>query len=459
MARKHQLTRSHFLNVQLPLVDLRLLIGQDTGRLSKPSWPDPDIGREFVRGIGLVRPLLDPKEPRAWRGPQPYIDATPLIRLSPAWGDRSSIWIKPIHRRLVSDGLTWRVDLGFVIKWRKGVGPRTATALVQRILSLPVRISGREYPLHDFDRKLATDLLSKTTRTGYHPAPWWMTSGRLLMFIDEIDTRRNRVNLQAFSTVLSARPVSTFVLRRREFHVEDARFIRTELIRTYHQLETLRLVLRAWRTHPEILDIKLMRDFLAAQLERVSHRSKKGYLQPDVMGIAVTVANFPIDDLAILADDLRKESKGLMRQLNDVAEILDKSRHRQVNGVPINFMINFGRFEVSSGDSFTFHDQAAGLFGQNSRAEGSTFVAGTNSPASVDLSDLIAAVSSLKEHLDTEAAADLEIVSAEIVESDNPQKIKSALQKIAGIAATAGSAGTAVIEAVKSVAGALTNGS
>ncbi|MFF0773063.1 hypothetical protein ACFYUK_29525 [Nonomuraea wenchangensis] len=406
----------------------------------------------------MVRPLLDMTEPQAWRSLQPFIDATPLIRFPAAWSDRSSMWIKPIHRRLLSTGLTWRADLAFVIKWREGVGPRTATALAQRIFNLPVRISGQERPLRDFDQVLAADLLQRTTRKGHSETARLISSGRPLFFVDEVDTARNKIAFQATSTILGARPISTFVLRRREFHVDEARFIRTELFRTYHQLETLRLVLRARRSYPDVFDAKLIRDVLASQLKRLSRRGKKGYLQPNVMGIAATVAEFPISDLILLADDLRGESKGLMRQMKDLAEIIDKSSQQQVEGIPINCTVTLERLEVNTGDSFNFNDQAAGVFGRDNTVQGNTFVAGSNTSQSINLGNLMSAVSQLREHLDADSATDLDVASAEINEADSPQKIKSALQKIAGIATMAGSAGTAVIEAVKSVADALAIG-
>lgn len=459
MARTHQLTRSQFVAVQMPLVDLRLLIGHDTGRLVRPSWPDPDVGREFLRGVGAVRPLYDLKEPRAWRRPQPFIDATSFIRFPPAWNENSQVWIKPIHRRLLSTGITWRVDIGLVTKWREKVGPRNAVALAHRIIDLPLRISREERPLKNLDQILIEDLLRRTTRVGCTAMKWWMSSGLPLLIIDELDTRRTKLSFSVAPVISNNRPMPTFVIRRREYHVEQVRLIRTELCRTYHQLETLRLVLRAWRIHQSEIDVKLMRDFLASELNRLSRRSKKGNFQPDVIGIAAAATDFPTSDLAVLAKDLQQESKGLTRQLENLARVLDDPKQQKLRNQPINCTVTLERLEMNSGDNFTFNDRAAGVFGHNNTTHSSKFIAGDNLvSSSIELRSLLDAIAILKPQLESSMSNDLEVAAVEVVEAEEPEKIRAALQKVAGIATMAGTAGAAVIEAVKLVAATLAIG-
>ncbi|MEU0518257.1 hypothetical protein [Streptosporangium sp. NPDC006007] len=449
-----QLTRSQFVAIQFPIVDLRLLLSSDTGRLNRPSWPDPDLGREFLRGVGVIQPLVDINEPRAWRGQQSFIDASSLIRFPPAWHERSPLWIKPIYRRLLCMNTTWRAEIGVVTKWKPGVGPRTINALANKILELPLRISGHEKSVLDFDQLLTADLLSRTTSTSHASMSWWMSSGLPLLLIDELDTRRNKIVFSTIPIIARNRPVPTFVIRRREYHVEQARYIRGELSRTYHQLETLRLILRAWRIHRDTLNVRLVRDLLASELKRMSRRSRNSHLQPNLIGITAATVEFPTDDLAAMRKDLRQESKGLVRRLDEFTKVLENKNNSS------SYTIQLGRLVVNSGDNFTFNDRAAGVFGRNSAVQGNSFVAGDNATVpSAELGSLLSAIAALKPELDPDSSNDIEVASAEIVEADDPSKIRTALQKIAGIATMAGTAGTAVIEAVKLLAASLEIGS
>ncbi|GAA0964505.1 hypothetical protein GCM10009555_001790 [Acrocarpospora macrocephala] len=202
-----------------------------------------------------------------------------------------------------------------------------------------------------------------------------------------------------------------------------------------------------------------MREFLAAELNRLKRRSKKGNFQPGVLGMAASVTHFPIDDLAHLADDFRQESKGLARQIENLTKVLEDSNQYNLRDRPINCTVTVQGVEMNSGDNFTFNDRAAGVFGRGNTANGNTFIAGDSvTSPSVELNCLLEAIAALRPQLEPSVSSDLEVAAVEVVQSEEPERVKTALQKIAGIAAMAGSAGVAVIEAVKSVSTALAIG-
>lgn len=277
MALAETLTRSQFVAIHLPLTDLRQLLSADSGRLGRPAWPDPEEGREFVRGVGVVQRLVDSSIPWDWRSPRSYVDASALIRLTAAWSVTDPVWIKPIYRRLWGDGLGWRVAVGMVVHWHPDVVDRTATVLARHVLGLPVRVAGRERPLLESDRALAAAVLRQTTRAGVRQEPWWMASGRTLIQMEEPADVPTGVALSSVPVVCRKRPISVFLLRRTHHSTGEARRLRAALWHTFHDLESVRMVLRAWRVHGPELDPDAVRDFLAPRLKRLTRRASRGY--------------------------------------------------------------------------------------------------------------------------------------------------------------------------------------
>ncbi|MEO3806043.1 hypothetical protein [Nonomuraea sp. B1E8] len=455
MARVRNLaTRSQFVNVQLPVADLRSLIGSETGRILRPTWPDPDVGQEFVRGLGVVRSLPGfGTAALGWRGEQTYIDASRLVRFTPGWFDRSAVWIKPTHRRLLGAGIAWRVDLGMVVKWREGVGPRTANALATRVLSLPIRIGQLDRPLAESGRALTAKLLALTTHAGHLPDRRWMVAGRPLVLINEYETGHGKLKILTAPVSWNNRPMSMFVLRRGNYYTSEVRRLRHALWRSYQELETLRLVLRTWRSQQVEFDPKQLRDYLAPQLKLLSKRARDTYDQPTLLGIAAEATGFDIGDLAALAVDLGRESKGIVRSLENVINALEAAKRERDTPKTINFLSVQWRTRMQ-GDSYTFHDRAAGVFGHDNSVSGGSFTAGDTSVPALD--ELMSAIAGLKSQLAPERAEFLEEAAQELRgATDDPRRAETILERIGGIAALGGTAGTAVIEAVQSVAGAL----
>ncbi|MFI6320338.1 hypothetical protein ACIBG8_22580 [Nonomuraea sp. NPDC050556] len=441
------------MNVQLPVADLRSLIGSATGRILRPSWPDPEVGQEFVQGVGAVRSLPGAgMAAPGWRGERTYIDASRLVRFTPDWFDRSAVWIKPTHRRLLGAGIAWRVDLGMVVKWREGVGPRTANALATRVLGLPIRIGELDRSLAESGRVLTTELLARTTHAGHVPDRRWMVAGRPLVLINEYAIGHGTLKIVTAPVSWNNRPMSVFVLRRGAYYSSDVRGLRHALWRAYQELETLRLVLRAWRSQQVEFDPKRLRDYLAPQLKLLSKRARDTYDQPTLLGIAAEASGFDVGDLEALAVDLGRESKGIVRSLKNVITTLEVAKRERDTPKTINFLSVQWRARMQ-GDSYTFHDKAAGVFGHDNSVSGGTFTAGDTSVSALD--ELLTAIAGLKAQLAPERAEFLEEAAQELRATDDPRRVETILERIGGIAALAGTAGTAVIEAVQSVAGAL----
>jgi V8-like Glu-specific endopeptidase len=99
---------------QVPLADLRAF-RVDGARRSRPHWPTPDSGVEFVRYFGPVCKRGKGKgKPLAWADELFFVDAARALHLTPFTGQRKE-W-KCAFRRLLSDGgAVVRFEVGFHI--------------------------------------------------------------------------------------------------------------------------------------------------------------------------------------------------------------------------------------------------------------------------------------------------------------------------------------------------------
>lgn len=97
---------------QVPLADLRAFRA-DAARRSRPHFPTPDSGVEFMRFFGPVRERGTGKQkPLAWADEQFFVDASRALRLTPFAGDRKQ-WSCAFRRLLSDGGAVVRFEVGF----------------------------------------------------------------------------------------------------------------------------------------------------------------------------------------------------------------------------------------------------------------------------------------------------------------------------------------------------------
>lgn len=115
-----------------------------------------------------------------------------------------------------------------------------------------------------------------------------------------------------------------------------------------------------------------------------------------------------------------------------------------------NYYVHGGGLHMQ-GDNYTFNDRAAGVFGRDNSVSGGTFNAG-----GISLAEVLAAIEAARPSLPAETGRELDAAAEEMREAEgDPGRLRTALQKIAGIASLAGNAGASVVEAVKSIMSAL----
>jgi len=193
-----------FLAIQFPFADLRPFLPSGTGRLSVPSFPLPEPGKEFVRSVGWVERRRRGGIP-GWEGEELYCRARAAIRFENRLGRRSigspGIDLRPAcaFRRFHSDGRMGRVELGLRLSGRQGgvrsIRPENGLAVLQDCLELGVRVaaaSGREaqMPLYRVADPLARHLLRSSTRHQggalLSVQSWWLAAGEPVLLLESL---------------------------------------------------------------------------------------------------------------------------------------------------------------------------------------------------------------------------------------------------------------------------------
>ncbi|MDL9998325.1 hypothetical protein QTI24_06930 [Variovorax sp. J22P240] len=110
-----------FVIVQYPFADLRGFLAQPTGRVARPAWPVAQIGSDFIRSSGKVRPrhrggVAD------WAGEELYGDVSSALKFSDRLQQTVSLVGETAYRptctfrRFHSDGTIARVEVGLAMK-------------------------------------------------------------------------------------------------------------------------------------------------------------------------------------------------------------------------------------------------------------------------------------------------------------------------------------------------------
>lgn len=458
-------TSRQFVNVQIPVADVRWLLSRETGQLVRPSWPDPIADQEFVRRIGTIADLEEYRRRRTaafvgLRGERSYCVASKLVRPMRDTSD-SDLVLKIIHRRLFCTGVAWRFDLGLTARRLATGDSLTVDALAREVLARRFTTGGAQFELADIGVRVAANLLKNTTAQEHGASPnWWVTSGCPLVLVDEHVAHLRRIRASMVATRVGNRNIPTLLVQHGEDHtVDQSRKLRGALWRAYQELETLRQVVRQWRSHAEEFSPQRLRDYLAPQLKLLSRPKRDRLDQPTLFSIVSQVDGLSGSDLLELAEELRGQSKGIARSLAAVIAALSV-REREYVPMPVtnNYLLLRGGIRVQ-GDSFRFHGNASGVFGSNSRVENSTFNS-VNSKVSEELQNLLDALAALQEKLPYEDRWAVDDALEELETSTGDAgRMKTALSKIAGVATLAGDVGAPVVEAVRKLLSALGIGS
>ena len=202
--RPHRSTRLRYcfwilVVIEHPLVDVRPLLDESSGRIQAVDLRFPQARkREFVRGIGSVKERLR-KGVDPWVGEGHYVNAANAVRFVSKHQhvEEFDTELKPVFRRLYSDGIVSRLEVGFRTPWLidsdrffrfDDAAPTTAIAI--ETARLAVRV-GSEDPIRllDAGKPFAARMLRATTYTAANRRPkvlepWWISTGSPLLLCE-----------------------------------------------------------------------------------------------------------------------------------------------------------------------------------------------------------------------------------------------------------------------------------
>jgi len=270
-----------FVGACLPMADVRPFVDDETGHLTRPTWPNiglptrPEIAREreFVRGCGSAERRRG-GGPDTWPGEHAYVRSEHLVRFVGVLGDAASDPLLhgaqcTFRRLFCSPPARARVELG--VRVPDSVAGAQLPQVLAAVGNIPLRVGPRNtvgtadaasVPLVAAGTQLAARFLRATTRrkfTGDTP-DWWVGSLAPLLVVetsdpDAVEHLRSvgavqRPDAPEGTTLLHAFDETTgahvWLVAHDGLVTSDPalRHLRIHLVRLHEERETLKFVLR-----------------------------------------------------------------------------------------------------------------------------------------------------------------------------------------------------------------------
>jgi len=460
-------TGATFLAVQLPMADARLLMVGETGRLPVPHWPDPLVGKEYVRSSGLVR-YRTGGPPDGLFQEYHYCDARRLIRFPRAASqDLAERNLSVSFRRLYSSGVPFRAEVGFSVSPK--LNGLSAADLARSVLGQRVSIfpNSKSIQLGDAGAAISRRLLHVTTSQyrgrGRNELPLsWLQPGMPLVVIERTVPRSiiSDSNVATCSLI----PFGSQVLPVWEFEYcwnsdfARMRTIRAAVWRLHSEVEGLRGILREWSReqgnydyYKPMLDPEYLRDYLELQCRVLAKVRRRGVLQGVLVNQALDRAVLGEPEmLSSLRKELGRQSKGVLRRLDT---IIERSLATTLAGQLKLTMV--GGHMTVEGDHYEFNAAASGVFGRQGMVASNTFKQVTEG-GELAIDQLVSAIDELIPKLSPEDAKELRDIRFQIrfLRIDLPRRrvrMRLVLKQAAGVAVFAGEPGMLVLEMIRKV--------
>lgn len=313
-----------------PVADLRpLLTDVNVKRLSRPFWPAPSVGRDFLRGSGVVL-HRSRGGTEAWANEDKFADASRALRFPDmlrfqSVGDGEGLSnITRVLRRFYSSGIVSRYEVALRVSRQRPdlhLDPSNSARWLAATARIPVRVSRREqpHPLLKAGPLLAKHFLdSSSNRTDSGPEmiqPWWVGAGTPALHIEY--GQEDNLTLPPHSrNVLSSRvkgeALPADVLHHAWLEVDGQRIscwllknddpsagyqirqLRIHLARLHCERECLRLVLEAVSRYglgKSLGQADELEDYLQLSLPRLNRAVSYGIEQIQMLDVATTALN------------------------------------------------------------------------------------------------------------------------------------------------------------------------
>jgi len=295
------------LIVEIPFVDLRRFLSQETGYLSVPAWPSPVPDEDFIRSLGVVRRRVGGGLV-GWFSEESFCDLSRSLRFNalPAFDrgvGRKNIDIRVPFRRLYFDGVvSGRVELGFATRApvSQVLSRDQSKDFLEHILGLDAHFVAAPFkdtskPFVNLRKQIAELYLRATTAHSFPQAEIdkkWLRMGAPNLYLrvgeDESIQLPGQARLArdyaaaglAIHYLLfnhQGNNLPTWTMSVREgFDRRLARAIRMHLLRLYSELEVLRRLLRSigdpsFTVEPRTPQSDLLQKYLLDTIRRLKN--------------------------------------------------------------------------------------------------------------------------------------------------------------------------------------------
>jgi hypothetical protein len=473
------------LSVQIPIVDFRPLLGQDTGRHEQPAFPQPErvFSRSsaqhhrssFVAGVGPVRPRLKGGA-GPWASEGYYIDVSSLIRLRisklPADSDieyfRMARLPRPVYRNFHTDGVVGRLEIGFDYDETRVRGHAQMSIPDKWVLDAPTHLRGsrQEVPLLELGPAFARHLLVSTTRG--KSETWWVQAGTQALLTedtaeetagpDPADDGRLSYQWRKYKGVR----LLNWKVSHGDSSADEIRRLRIHLSRLHSDFTVFAVILARCQAGSLDPGFPPLERYLTRTTELLNRQSRHGFHQVGLIATALlpmqNAYSGVLESLAYLSRSLPYASPELRKRLDALQASLGSTDGLlQIRDLVIN--VNKNKTEISGGTIGAVSTGAGSAQGAVSTGAGNAQGQVINTAAADIgqlLESLVSEMAKLRPYLsDEDAALAEDTVDGVRRELDQPvgeqerTRITARLGRLVTLAATAGAAGSAVAGAIE----------
>jgi hypothetical protein len=432
-----------------PVADLRpLLADAEVLRLTRPNWPTPNAGRDFLRSSGAVLPRLQGGVDD-WAGEDNFADASLTLRL-PDLFKRQTLGegayassVDFVFRRFYSSGIVSRYEIGFRVV-RAGTSMLDAADTVRWLAAtttVPVRLRREMHPLAvgKAGPALARHFLAASTdrKAGGQVQPWWVAAGEPTLLVQYSD--RDAMSLLPHARIVSSARVGAEVLHHAWLGVSGQRLsvwllrnddpatdrdqlrkLRIHVLRLHAERECLRLVLEAamqQRLGKTVPQADALRDYLDKSLSMATRPVSHGVEQSQLLEIARSAWTAALPgqaaSFAALGQQVVDKVARYIRRTDAAAPVIT-----QIFGNQMNTHIQMGNVTVAGDFNFVTAQNIQNSFNKAAGAD-------VQAPMKDALKELTAKVAELAKQLPPDKAEpvskDLLALTSEAV-SKEPRK-------------------------------------
>lgn len=370
--------------LQYPFADLRSFIGEDAGRLNRPSFPIAEPGKDFIRSSGLVK-YRRRGGVEEWAGEELYGDASLAFRFPNHLGKAKfgtgtvEATVGRTFRRFHSDGTVARVEVGFKLCVENNTSTTSSTdwvTLLRDVLSIPVRVrhtmkQPQAIKLVEAGDALAQHYLAATTdrrlTTQVHPQAWWFSAGipaliveypnwrsvmlpphsRFVLEVPEADAMLSHAWLQFGNLRCSA-----WFVAKGDGDPDAIRRLRIHLARLHAERECLKLILLSIKNNDKLNLAKnldrsdIVQQYLNDAIRTIQKPERFGLAQSDMFDAALQALGIAFEGQATSLQFMRRQVtakiEGYIHRAQNTATVINN-----IQGDVMNTSIQFGNVSVT----------------------------------------------------------------------------------------------------------------